>query len=222
MSPGQVVDYSITVSAVSGTWVVQQGGNINPVIVSFSSPGTYSGSYTAVANDSATAALAIKLLSVGPGSLTITAITLRYRGALTAPAYQATSTVRDLTARGATDSNQGRLVGVTPILLDAQSGSVIKNPSQAFTAATSVQILGGAITGANKQRIVSITGNSSASTTLSVGTSTGGTQLVNAQAVNGDFDIGTFVSRFLAANSSIWLTFAANTTAYVTINTSDL
>jgi hypothetical protein len=143
-------------------------------------------------------------------------------GAVTFPAYQRIGTVRDLTARGVSDSSQGRLVGVTPIITSAQCGSVIKIPAQAFTAATSVQILGGAITGENKQRIVSITGNSSASTTLSVGTSSGGTNLVLTQAVNGDFDIGTFASRFLAANSSIWLTFAANTTAYVTINTSDL
>jgi hypothetical protein len=60
--------------------------------------------------------LAIKLLSVGPGSLTITAITLRYRGALTAPAFQATSTVRDLTTLGGTQPNQGRMVGVRPVL----------------------------------------------------------------------------------------------------------
>jgi len=164
-------------------------------------------------------AIGVQFSATGAGTGTGTA---SQAGALTASAFQVVGTVRDLTARGATDSIQGRLVGVTPIILDTQSGSVMKNPSQAFTAATSVQILGGAITGANKQRIVSITGNSSASTTLSVGTSTGGTQLVNAQAVNGDFDIGTFASRFLAANSSIWLTFAANTTAHVTINTSDL
>jgi hypothetical protein len=143
-------------------------------------------------------------------------------GAVTFPAYQGVGTVRDLTARGATDSNQGRLVGVTPILAVAQCGSAIKIPAQAFGAGTWVQILGGAVTGGNKQRIVSITGNSSANTTIDVGINGSTATIASAQTTNGDFDVATFLSRFLAANSSVWVRFAAATTAHVTINTSDL
>lgn len=82
MLAGQTVRYSITVSAISGTFALQQGGNINPAIAQFSAPGTYSGTYTAVSSDSASAAFGLKLMSVGPGSITVTALTLVYEGAV--------------------------------------------------------------------------------------------------------------------------------------------
>jgi hypothetical protein len=158
----------------------------------------------------------------GAGTFRLDDVQIWQAGALTVPAYQGVGTVRDLTARGATDANQGRLVGVTPILALAQCGSVIKIAAQAFGAGTWVQLLGGAVTGANKQRIVSITGNSSANTTIDVGTNGSTATIVSAQTTNGDFDIGTFLSRLLAAKSSVWVRFAAATNAHVTINTSDL
>jgi hypothetical protein len=160
--------------------------------------------------------------TTGNTNYSVSNLRVQVAGALTAPAYQGIGTVRDLTARGATDSNQGRLVGITPILAVAQCGSVIKIPAQAFGAGTWVQVLGGAVTGGNKQRIVSITGNSSANTTIDVGTNGNTATIASAQTTNGDFDVATFLSRFLAANSSVWVRFAAATTAHVTINTSDL
>ena len=148
----------------------------------------------------------------------IKTITVSPLGALSLPSVQSINVVDDLTAIG---GNQARLLGNTPILLDSVPVSVIERPAEAYTT-TSIQLLGGAISGARKRRIVSVTGNSSASVNLSLGTSTGGTQLINAQAVNGNFDISTFASRFVAANLPLWLTFSGSTTASIQIHLTDL
>lgn len=139
-------------------------------------------------------------------------------GALSLPSVQSINVVEDITAIG---GNQARLVGNAPILLDSVPVSTVERPAEAYTT-TSIRLLGGDIIGARKRRILAVTGNSSASVNLSLGTSSGGTQLINAQAVNGDFDISTFASRILAANSSLWLTFSGSTTASIHIHLTDI
>jgi hypothetical protein len=139
-------------------------------------------------------------------------------GLLDAPILQPCLATDDGTRQGMSR----RLLGMSTVTEDKGAGPMpISVRRQDFTAATSVQILGGALTN-KKARVVSVRGNSSASTTISLGTSTGGTQIVNAQAVNGDFDISTFASRILASVASLWVTFAANTTADLKITIEDL
>jgi hypothetical protein len=142
-------------------------------------------------------------------------IVLRRTGALSLPAVQPVPVVRDLTTLG---GNQARLVGMTPIPgTEASPFTFIEVPATAFTAGTWTQILGGVLLGGRRQRIVSISGNSSANTTLDVGTNGSTATLVSAQTTNGDFDIGTFAGRIVPASSSLWLRFAGATTANVTI-----
>jgi hypothetical protein len=139
-------------------------------------------------------------------------------GLLDAPILQPCNATDDATRQGMSR----RMLGMSTVTEDQGAGPMpISVRSQAFTAATSVQILGGALTN-KKARVVSVRGNSSASTTISLGTSSGGTQIVNAQAVNGDFDISTFASRILASGASLWVTFADNTTADLKITIEDL
>ncbi len=145
--------------------------------------------------------------------------TISTDGAVSIPAPQPLPVARDMSLIG---GNQGRLVGGVAILTIPQDASRIEVPAQAFAAGVSVQVLGGGVVGARSQRIMSITGFSTANTTISVGTASGGTQIVNAHAVNGHFDISTFVSRLLATNNSIWLTFAATTSASLVVTTTDI
>ena len=139
-------------------------------------------------------------------------------GAISLPATQQIDVVEDVTRIG---GNQGRLVGMNPITSDNNLVSIIERPAESYTT-TSIQLLGGAVTGGRKRRILAITGNSSASVNLSLGSSASGTQYVNAQAVNGDFDISTFASRIVAAGGSLYLTFSGSTTASITIHLTDL
>jgi hypothetical protein len=139
-------------------------------------------------------------------------------GALSLPSIQSIPVVRDLTAIG---GNQARLVGMTPIIgAEVSPISLIDVPATAFLANTWTQILGGTLSGARRQRIVSIAGNSSANTTLDVGINGSTATLVSAQTTNGDFDLATFASRIVPAGSSLWLRFAGATTANVTIQLS--
>lgn len=157
---------------------------------------------------------------IGISSTTQTTITInsvRVVGALSLPSVQSIGVVEDTTAIG---GNQARLVGNIPIILDSVPVSVIELPAVSRTGST--EILGGAISGARKRRIVSVTGNSSASVNLSLGTTPSGTQLIASQAVNGDFDISTFASRILAAGSSLHLSFSSTTTASIHIHLTDL
>ena len=134
-------------------------------------------------------------------------------GAISIPSIQSINVLDDITSLG---GNQSRLLGMNRVNV-VESNSRIVLSSQSFASGTSVQILGGDVIGTRKQRLISISGNSSASVNISMGTSSGGTQLVNAQAVNGVFDISTFVSRIIPSNSSLWITFSGNTTASVEI-----
>lgn len=84
MAAGQTVRYSITVTAVTGSWVLQQGAN-GTFLALFSAPGTYTGTYTASANDSAAVAWALKQIGTGTGAITVSAISLVYEGALIQP-----------------------------------------------------------------------------------------------------------------------------------------
>lgn len=151
------------------------------------------------------------------GSYTIDNVAFQQLGALALLRPQQIAVADDWTTLG---GNSARLVGMQPITPDDTSRIAVA--SQSFGAGTSVQILGGAVIGSLKQRILSISGNSSANTTISLGTSSGGTQLVNAQAVNGDFDVATFASRIVVGGSSLWVTFAGATTANVTIRLANL
>jgi len=54
--------------------------------------------------------------TTGNTNYSVSNLRVQVAGALTAPAYQGTATVRDLTTLGGTQPNQGRLVGVRPIL----------------------------------------------------------------------------------------------------------
>jgi len=142
--------------------------------------------------------------------LRIDDVTVRRLGALSLPDIQPGGAIGDSTLIA---TNPARLVGMTPISDKLTSGFSV---AYDYTG-SSIQILGGAVIGGRKCRLVSVSGRSSASVNLSLGTSTGGTQLVNAQAVNGDFDIATFASRIIAANSSLWLTFSGNTSGLITL-----
>jgi hypothetical protein len=145
-------------------------------------------------------------------------VEVRVLGLLDAPILQPCNATDDATRQGMSR----RMLGMSTVTEDRGAGPMpISVRRQDFTAATSVQILGGALTN-KKARVVSVRGNSSANTTISLGTSTGGTQIINAQAVNGDFDISTFASRILASGASLWVTFAANTTADLKITIEDL
>lgn len=219
LTAGSRVRWKVVVSAISGgnNFVLQQGGN-GTIIQNITAATTYSGTYTATTNDNQTNSFVIKNLSATASGITVTSVEWYVDGALSLPSVQSIDVVEDATKHS---GNQGRLVGITPILSTNQLISVVERPAEAYTT-TSIQLLGGAVSGGRKRRIVSVTGNSSASVNLSLGTSTSGTQLVSAQAVNGDFDISTFASRILAAGSSLYLTFSGSTTASITIYLTDL
>jgi hypothetical protein len=151
------------------------------------------------------------------GTFRVDNVRLEVLGALSLPAVQSTLVLDDVTTLG---GNQARLLGMVPV---TERGPVhdIQRPAESYTGGVSVSLLGGNVIGGRKRRILSITGSSSANTTISVGTSSGGTQLVNAQTVNGDFDISTFASRIVAADSQLFVTFAGTTTASVNIHLTD-
>lgn len=148
-------------------------------------------------------------------SVTIDDLFVERLGALSEPAVQPIPVVRDLTVIG---GNQGRLVGMQPVISEVASPfSIIDVPAQAYTAGTWVQILGGAIIGNRRRRIVSVSGNSSANTTIDLGTNGSTAGLVSAQTANGDFDVATFAGRIVPAGASLWVRFAGATTANVTL-----
>jgi hypothetical protein len=120
MRAGQRIRYSITVSAVSGQFAIQQGANINPTIVTFSSPGTYSGTYTAVTIDNSAFAFALKLLSVGPGSITVTALSLIYEGSLIQPVFQPGPVIADSGPNGIS----GVMIGMNQVTHNSIWGEV--------------------------------------------------------------------------------------------------
>lgn len=144
-------------------------------------------------------------------------------GALSLPAVQPINVVEDLTALG---GNQARLVGMVPVPISPAPISVIEIPARLFTGGTYVEILGGAITGPRKRRIVSVTGNTSAAANLHLGTTSSGTQIFGSPTVgvSGDFDIGnaSFTTRIVPANASLHVMFSANTTASLHIHLTDL
>ena len=166
----------------------------------------------------------LTFIPIGPlgwtGQIEFDDIEVYRLGALSLPAVQSINVLRDWTMIG---GNPSRLFGISPINV-TNFKSDITIGSSSYTTGTSVQILGGGplTTSSRRQRIISISGNSSASVNLSLGTTSGGTQLVNAQAVNGDFDISTFVSRIIGTSANLWITFSGNTTATVSIKMSEI
>ena len=219
LTAGSRVRWKVVVSAISGgnNFVFQQGSN-GAFIQLLSATTTYSGTFTATVSDNSVYAFAIKNLSATASNITISSIEWYVDGAISIPAAQQIDVVEDVTKLG---GNQGRLIGMTPITNDNNLLSIIERPAESYTT-TSIQLLGGAVSGGRKRRILAITGNSSASVNLSLGSSASGTQYVNAQAVNGDFDISTFASRIVAAGGSLYLTFSGSTTASITIHLTDL
>jgi hypothetical protein len=82
-----------------------------------------------------------------------------------------------------------------------------------LTATGNTQILGGIPSNA---RIRSVVANSNGSCNLSIGTASGGTQIVNAQAlVSGRQDVA-LAGRF-SANGQIWAAISASATVFVTV-----
>lgn len=212
---GAKVLVNATVSGLTGSVGIQLSNfSLSAVATAIVADGTYN--LEIVPTTTGQGNVVIGVTSTTQATITINSVQLR--GALSIPSVQSINVVEDITAIG---GNQARLVGNTPILLDSVPVSTVERPAEAYTT-TSIRLLGGDIIGARKRRILSVTGNSSASVNLSLGTSSGGTQLINAQAVNGDFDISTFASRILAANSSLWLTFSGSTTASIHIHLTDL
>lgn len=211
---GAKVLVNATVSGLTGSVIIQLSNfSLSAVATTIVADGTYN--LEIVPTTTSQGNVVIAVTSTTQATITINSVQLR--GALSLPSVQSIGVVEDITAIG---GNQARLVGNTPILLDSVPVSVIELPAISRTGST--EILGGAISGARKRRIVSVTGNSSASVNLSLGTTASGTQLINAQAVNGDFDITTFASRILAAGSSLHLSFSSTTTASIHIHLTDL
>jgi hypothetical protein len=155
----------------------------------------------------------VQFTATGVGTGTGTAIKA---GALTLPRYQPITVVEDVTGIG---DNYGRLVGITPVVQETPDGMEIVVPYN-YTG-SSIQLMGGAVLDGQAYRVDSVTGTSSASVNLSLGTSASGTQIVNAQAVNGNFDIATYASR-ITTGTSLYLTFSGNTTGTVKIKLSRL
>ena len=87
-----------------------------------------------------------------------------------------------------------------------------------FGGSGNLQLLGqAAIDISRRWRIASVGGNSSAAVNLSLGSSSGAAQYISAQAVNGDFDISTFVSR-LISGANLWVNSSAAATITLVVN----
>jgi hypothetical protein len=131
-------------------------------------------------------------------------------GGITHPApFRDTLMVADATVLG---NVPGRIVGGTVISEEAPC-TVPLSLDYTYTG-TSINLLGGVILPAGTiWEVVSVTGENNDSVNLSLGTSTGGTQIVNAQATTAaPFRIGTYASQLINATSAtgLWLTFSGN------------
>jgi hypothetical protein len=211
----QLYEWEIDVSTITGAWSLLVGGSNQFIFAGMTTTGKRIGQFRFAPGGS----FPLRLTTSGAGgTIAISRARFRKVGLLDAPILQPCNATDDATRQGMSR----RMLGMSTVTEDNGAGPMpISVRSQDFTAATSVQILGGALTN-KKARVVSVRGNSSASTTISLGTSSGGTQIVNAQSVNGDFDISTFASRILASGASLWVTFADNTTADLKITIEDL
>lgn len=206
--------WELDVTVDAGTWTLLVGGSNQVIFPGF----TTSQNIRVVLPFDSGGTHVFRLVSVLSGTIHVTRARFRKVGLLDLPIIQPALATDDATRQGMSR----RLLGMYPINYDIGAApKTIPVRSQDYTAATSVQVLGGPLTNA-KQRLVSVRGNSSDSVNLSLGTSSGGTQLINAQAVNGDFDITTFASRIIASGASLYLTFSGNTTASVKITMEDL
>jgi len=105
-----------------------------------------------------------------------------------------------------------RLLGITGFTESVPAPLVLPF---AYTG-SSIQLGGGVLLDGSAYRVVSISGNSDASVNLSIGTTSSGTEIVNAQAVNGNFDISTFASR-ISTGASLYLTCSGNASGTIVI-----
>lgn len=78
---------------------------------------------------------------------------------------------------------------------------------------SSIQLLGGDLLGGLDARVVSVTGYTDTNTTIDLGTTSGGAELVNDHAANGLFDVSTYVTRIISNGGSLYLTPANNPTS---------
>jgi hypothetical protein len=138
-------------------------------------------------------------------------------GAITHPApLRDTLIVADATDIG---NVPGRIVGGNVVSADAPQ-TIPLSLDFNYTG-SSINLLGGVILPAGTiWEVVSVTGESNASVNLSLGTSTGGTQIVNAQAVTAaPFRIGTFASQLINATAAtgLWLTGSGNVAGRINV-----
>lgn len=84
--------------------------------------------------------------------------------------------------------------------------AIIRPPALVFGGSGNLQVWGAScIDTSKKWRIRSVSVTSTAGVNVSLGSASGGTQYVNAQAVvNGDTDIGTFASRVISG-ANLWI-----------------
>jgi hypothetical protein len=144
-------------------------------------------------------------------------VQIKLLGAITHPAP-----IRDtLIVADATDIGNvpGRIVGGNVVSADAPQ-TVPLSLDFNYTG-SSINLLGGVILPAGTiWEVVSITGESNASVNLSLGTSTGGTQIVNAFGVTAaPFRIGTFASQLINATAAtgLWLTGSGNVAGRINV-----
>jgi len=126
-------------------------------------------------------------------------------GSIIRPYHQPGLAVGDMNGRLA-----GRLVGGFQVP-EAGVRDIVIDVPYAYEG-SSIQVLGGDILGGLDARVVSVSGYADDDTTGSLGTTSGGTEIVNAQAIDGDFDIATFASRVISAGASLYWTPAADPT----------
>ncbi len=126
-------------------------------------------------------------------------------GAIIRPYHQNGLVLGDMLGRVS-----GRLVGGSQV--PGPGGREITIDVPFSYAGASIQILGGNVLGGLDARVVSIAGYTDTSTTIDVGTTSGGAELVNGHAANGLFDVSTFVTRIISNGGNLYLTATDNPT----------
>ncbi len=104
----------------------------------------------------------------------------------------------------------GRLVGGSQV--PGPGGREITIDVPFSYAGSSIQILGGNVLGGLDARVVSTAGFTDTSTTIDVGITRGGAELVNGHAADGLFDVSTFVTRIISNGGNLYLTATDNPT----------
>jgi len=154
---------------------------------------------------------------IGGGAGRTVDFTITQDGAITHPAHlRDTLMSADATTLGNVPS---RIVGGSVVSTEAPV-PVPLTIDYAYTG-SSINLLGGVVLPAGTVwEVVSVSGTSNASVNLSIGTSTGGTQIVNAQAITAaPFRVGTYASQIINATAAtgLWLTASGNVSGRISI-----